>query len=784
MRLGLALSGGGLRATLFHLGVVKALQQRRMLQDVRHITSVSGGSILAAHLVKNWSAYLDPVRFDTAAKEIIDFARLDVRGRIFRRLMLPQYYLLPYQNLRHFRFRRDGTVRNLLFEKYLKGLLGEATLDELAAENPGAPRLDILTTNLTRGSLAYFTGEIFVPSDDEDTPPITTRTSAARAVMTSALFPAVFPTIELNSDNLMTDSSLFPQPEYFTDGGVFDNLGIRRFQRILDLEEPTIDRILVCDASGAFDWLVERETLGYWKTALRSTDILMKRLADLEYEVARTAPNLFTFVRISDVVEEPQPHELPVMVQRQIKNVRTDLDKFNDTEIDSIVQHGYSVAGAKLDELCGAAASPQEPWTPLPGRQRPEESIAIRLLRRARFHSKNLLRWNDWASYVYPTVLAIGLSLAAMRYDSRQFDRYYETLSIAEQQLIEPLRKPEMALEELAAAVEESPVQPDTVLHMATVGYSLWINKQAPRELFDRALKRLEPRERARFEELRWRRYFEPLDKTTFGTPSLSDARGSLEFIADAVPYVGPDLQVETALTSYGALMDFNAAEGDKNAAKALADRAFSLLERAVGKFDRPDVEKRLSETNRFRARLLKGHYQLEVGFRAKDDPSAAEEWFCTAARTYSEARTIGVVREYWKVEYNTCNALNEAAGAAQRYRDQAKLTTAEEIATANGAIASNLDQALDRCRKAEELAPPKNWQPTYLVGLILFKKNELEPAATSLLHGYHMAQESNEQERYAKSLKEEPVDLRPLCRNREFNGTFVRICRRTAAAT
>jgi predicted acylesterase/phospholipase RssA len=56
-KMGLALSGGGFRGTLFHLGVVRFLRDAGVLRDVTHITSVSGGSILAAHLVLNWERY-------------------------------------------------------------------------------------------------------------------------------------------------------------------------------------------------------------------------------------------------------------------------------------------------------------------------------------------------------------------------------------------------------------------------------------------------------------------------------------------------------------------------------------------------------------------------------------------------------------------------------------------------------------------------------------------------------------------------------------------------------
>jgi predicted acylesterase/phospholipase RssA len=49
LRLGLALSGGGFRATIFHLGVLIRLAELDLLRHLHVISSVSGGSILAAH---------------------------------------------------------------------------------------------------------------------------------------------------------------------------------------------------------------------------------------------------------------------------------------------------------------------------------------------------------------------------------------------------------------------------------------------------------------------------------------------------------------------------------------------------------------------------------------------------------------------------------------------------------------------------------------------------------------------------------------------------------------
>ena len=46
----LALSGGGYRATLFHLGALRRLNELGLLTVLDHVSSVSGGSIIAAHL--------------------------------------------------------------------------------------------------------------------------------------------------------------------------------------------------------------------------------------------------------------------------------------------------------------------------------------------------------------------------------------------------------------------------------------------------------------------------------------------------------------------------------------------------------------------------------------------------------------------------------------------------------------------------------------------------------------------------------------------------------------
>ena len=52
--LGVALSGGGIRAALTGLGTLRLLSDVGRLSDVRHLTSVSGGSIVAGLVACRW----------------------------------------------------------------------------------------------------------------------------------------------------------------------------------------------------------------------------------------------------------------------------------------------------------------------------------------------------------------------------------------------------------------------------------------------------------------------------------------------------------------------------------------------------------------------------------------------------------------------------------------------------------------------------------------------------------------------------------------------------------
>jgi NTE family protein len=92
MEIGLALSGGGLRAATFHLGVLRRLADEKLLGDVRQLSTVSGGSLITAALFARtgmrWpgsgefdAIYADLRRLLTTA-DLFSFAALGWSGSV------------------------------------------------------------------------------------------------------------------------------------------------------------------------------------------------------------------------------------------------------------------------------------------------------------------------------------------------------------------------------------------------------------------------------------------------------------------------------------------------------------------------------------------------------------------------------------------------------------------------------------------------------------------------------------------------------------------------------
>jgi predicted acylesterase/phospholipase RssA len=146
----LALSGGGFRATLFHLGVIGFLRDHKLLSDVKNICSVSGGSILAAHLVTYWLDYIDPKEsiFRKRVQQLIrSILTRDISGNVWAKSKLRVLMGRPL-NTEHL----VGEYRALLGAQ----LTDIRRWDDLL-EHDDRPDLHILATHLNTGRPGAYT---------------------------------------------------------------------------------------------------------------------------------------------------------------------------------------------------------------------------------------------------------------------------------------------------------------------------------------------------------------------------------------------------------------------------------------------------------------------------------------------------------------------------------------------------------------------------------------------------------------------------------------------------
>lgn len=179
----IALSAGGFRATLFHLGVIRYLRESGKLKELTAVYSVSGGSIIAAHLLLQWSKYTadDEKLFQEAVDELIRFCRSDVRGRIIRRWLLATVFAANAMLLILWIILGDynaplvmrmlaaggilvtcgfvlaswGPCRFIALLKREYGSLYSHATNQ-ALWSPKTPDFAILATNLTTGSMTAF----------------------------------------------------------------------------------------------------------------------------------------------------------------------------------------------------------------------------------------------------------------------------------------------------------------------------------------------------------------------------------------------------------------------------------------------------------------------------------------------------------------------------------------------------------------------------------------------------------------------------------------------------
>ena len=410
--IGLALSGGGFRATLFHLGVLRLLYEFGCLKALTRVASVSGGSIMAAHLLLNWERYTaertpsrDP--FDEVAQEVIAFVQKDVRGKVVRRWILGCLTILPQFLLPR---TKRWSFTNLL-QYFYSGLYHDKAIKDLQG-----PDIALLSTSLSTGKACFFDSSRFhwpvkaeagYMTDSIRAP----NTRIAFAVAASSAFPPLFPPIEISHQTLYCGQEAFPNSFYLADGGVYDNLGIEQIV-VKDQDNLPFELLLVSDAEGSFDAEFNKKYTFLVSRNVRASDLLMMRVSSLQFGgLAASFSNSIHISIKEDPKEPPERSSLFPEMQRAVANARTDLDEFSPLEITALIAHGFSKARSAfikrgwLDD-----GFPMFSWDPLGNMGELQEAKKnIGILDGAKERKWRLWSRGDWVSWASAGFVACAI---------------------------------------------------------------------------------------------------------------------------------------------------------------------------------------------------------------------------------------------------------------------------------------------------------------------------------------------------------------------------------------
>ncbi len=223
--IGLCLSGGGFRATLFHTGVIQRLFELGIATrpDFDTVASVSGGSIAAAQ----WACAEARARDEGRA---LDFKRdvlqpiLALTGRDIRTATMARKYLLPWNW-----FRGGYAVESMVAQ--FEEAFGKGTLNLL----PERPRFVFCGTDMAfganfvfeRGRVGSYLAGYAAPEGF----------TLAQAVAASACFPPLFGPMRIDRAHERFKGGKAPGVPAaqrkqvladlrVTDGGVYDNMGL------------------------------------------------------------------------------------------------------------------------------------------------------------------------------------------------------------------------------------------------------------------------------------------------------------------------------------------------------------------------------------------------------------------------------------------------------------------------------------------------------------------------------------------------------------------------------
>lgn len=351
--IGIALSGGGIRATIFHLGLFSWLAENKLLEEVKRVSSVSGASLcvglIYSHNNLKWPTseeFLSTV-LPSVQKVILTN---DIQSSSIIRLICSPYYWNKKVNIIAKQLERQWGVYGNLSE-----LSGDAIWYTNCTTYETGKRFRFCKENMGDYKIGYVKRP---------------NIALSHVMAASAGFPVLIGPYYMDINDYQWVPSKYPSPGHSTqnkaihlwDGGVYDNLGLESIFKPDNAGtlRHGLDYMIVSNASASIG-PYRRQTGFTYSNLKRLLDISMDQVTSLRsrmvmdfikrtkqgmyLKIGASAEKITSDSRCSDDLKKYLLQEcLPISEAERAMNYKTTLQKPRKSDYQLLLRHGYEVA--------------------------------------------------------------------------------------------------------------------------------------------------------------------------------------------------------------------------------------------------------------------------------------------------------------------------------------------------------------------------------------------------------------------------------------------------------
>ena len=235
MKLGIALSGGGIRG-IAHAGVLKALEDNGIKVDV--IGGTSSGGLIASLYAMGYSPYYIYILFKKYSKDIVNINSAPI-----------------VSGIKNFMFNKKLRLSGLKTGKSLEKIYNEAALRKGVKKMKDIQMpIVIPAVDITESKEYVFTNNI--PKNEDENKYITDIT-VGKAVRASSSFPAVFCPCDFKTHR-------------FLDGGALDNIPV------YEVKKQGVDKVIAVN----FDADTVDDESNIMDIAMKTIDIMGNKISE------------------------------------------------------------------------------------------------------------------------------------------------------------------------------------------------------------------------------------------------------------------------------------------------------------------------------------------------------------------------------------------------------------------------------------------------------------------------------------------------------------------------